>query len=849
LLDAHGWEARCAPFFLVSPTHICVGFIDTYNLKNMADLVARLKVDSKEYDSKIERARSGLLHLEQSLHDAGKTFADADKNQVAFTRSLGNMQTVSRTARGRLSELTKAYTDLRLQYKSLTDAEKQSPFGRALSGSLDQLRGRIETTRRELSDISGELGGGSKLGQFGDILDTIGQKMGATGNLTDMLTSKTALLTGAIGASVTAVAAATKEWAAYNNEIAKQDQITQVTTGLQGGGAERMTDAARSISSVYGTDFREVINAANTLMTQFGESGDDAIQLIRDGMQGMLQGDGAKLLTMIQQFAPSFRDAGISASQLVAIIHNSEGGIFTDQNMNAIVMGIKNIRLMTNATSEALAKLGIDGKKMSEQLNDGSLTIFQALRQVSDAVTNVGTGSQTAGEVMQQVFGRQGAAAGTNLGKAIATLNTNLEETRTQTGELGKSYADLEAANERLNRAIRDCFEYDGWKTMTIGLKTGLVTALAAVAEKLGDIKEFVTGIEVAGTNVFDAIRTSAINSLGPLGKVLNLLIDINKAKGGIGSGGDAGAALGAAIGTPAAAGGQSPAPAVVTPKNRGGVGTTKTEPTVTGGLKGLKELDGEALHVTESMKGLREQLSNYRKTAENADNPMDYARAQQGIADTQAKIKVQPMALRLGIDTESMMEVQSGIDSFAEQLRSQLKPLEIKPAIDTKVFRMTSEEATKAASAIGSIGSALQSIEDPGAKVAGLIATAIGNIALTFASSLKGTVGPWDWIAAAAAGTATLLTTIASIKSATAGHFAEGGMVKGNSYSNDQIPIMANAGEIVLNRAQASSIAGQLQGNGGGNMSPSWISGEQIYVAMNRYTRRTGRGEIVTWK
>jgi hypothetical protein len=73
--------------------------------------------------------------------------------------------------------------------------------------------------------------------------------------------------------------------------------------------------------------------------------------------------------------------------------------------------------------------------------------------------------------------------------------------------------------------------------------------------------------------------------------------------------------------------------------------------------------------------------------------------------------------------------------------------------------------------------------------------------------------------------------------------------MVKGNSYSNDQIPIMANAGEIVLNRAQASSIAGQLQGNGGGNMSPSWISGEQIYVAMNRYTRRTGRGEIVTWK
>lgn len=820
----------------------------------MADLVARLKVDSKEYDSKIERARSGLLHLEQSLHDAGKTFADADKNQVAFTRSLGGMQTVARTARGRLSELTKAYTDLRIQYKSLTDAEKQSPFGKDLNSSLEQLRGRIETTRRELADISGELGGGSKLGQFGDILDTIGQKMGVTGNLTDMLTSKTALLTGAIGASVTAVAAAAKEWAEYNSELAKQDQITQVTTGLQGGGAERMTDAARSISSVYGTDFREVINAANTLMTQFGESSDDAIQLIRDGMQGMIQGDGPKLLSMIQQYAPSFRDAGISASQLVAIIHNSEGGIFTDQNMQAITLGIKNIRLMTNSTSEALAKLGIDGKKMSEQLNDGSLTIFQALRQVSDAITGVGTGSQAAGEVMQQVFGRQGASLGTNLGKAIATLNTNLEDTKTQTGELGKSYADLEAANERLNRAIRDCFEYDGWETMTIGLKTGLVTALAAVAEKLGEIKGWLTSLETAGVKEFDFLRERALASLGPLGQVLNMLVAIGKAKNaiaGIGSGGDAGAALGAAIGTPVGGGTQNPAAAVLASTGKSGKagGANKTEPTIEGGLKGLKELDGEALHVTESMKSLREQLSNYRRAAENADNPMDYTRAQQGIADTQARIKAQPMALKLGLDTESMMEVQEDMQSFAEQLRAQIQPIKVDAAVDTKSFKLTSEEATKAASAISSIGSALQSIEDPGAKVAGIIATAIGNIALTFASSLKGTVGPWDWIAAAAAGTATMLTTIASIKSATAGHFAEGGMVKGNTYSNDQIPIMANAGEIVLNRAQASSIAGQLQGSGGGNMSPSWISGEQIYVAMNRYTRRTGRGEIVTWK
>jgi hypothetical protein len=78
----------------------------------------------------------------------------------------------------------------------------------------------------------------------------------------------------------------------------------------------------------------------------------------------------------------------------------------------------------------------------------------------------------------------------------------------------------------------------------------------------------------------------------------------------------------------------------------------------------------------------------------------------------------------------------------------------------------------------------------------------------------------------------------------------AAGGVVAGNTYSGDQIPAMLNAGEVVLNRAQAGVLASAIQDNGGGGgYQPSHISGEQIYIAMNRYTRRTGKGEIVTWK
>ena len=140
-----------------------------------------------------------------------------------------------------------------------------------------------------------------------------------------------------------------------------------------------MTDTVRALADTYNIDFREAINAANTLMTQFGINGEEAINLIKDGMQGMIIGDGGKLLTMIQQYAPAFRDAGISASQLVAVIHNTEGGIFTDENMNAIVQAIKNIRLMKDTTKDALRSIGIDGDAMAKQLNDGTITLKEFL--------------------------------------------------------------------------------------------------------------------------------------------------------------------------------------------------------------------------------------------------------------------------------------------------------------------------------------------------------------------------------------------------------------------------------------------------------------------------------------
>ena len=521
----------------------------------MADIIARLVLKSGEFDSKIKRAVSGLQQMERECKATGGTLAILEKDQLNYIRSIGKMETVSQSARGKIAELKQGFVEFSVMYKNLSKEAQQGDFGKALAASLDQLKGRIREAESTLAGAESDMKG------FGGALVDLGSKMGVPSEMMGLITSGSIGLAAGLGAVATAAGMAANAFAEYNAELAKQDQVTTVTTGLTGDEASKMTDAAASISKVYGADFREVINAANTLMTQFGESGETAMQIIRDGMQGMIEGDGGKLLSMIQQYAPSFRDAGISASQLVAVIQNSEGGIFTDQNMNAIVMGIKNIRLMTNATSEALAQLGINGQEMSRKLNDGSMTIFEALKQVANAIENTNSGSQAAGEVMQQVFGRQGAMAGTKLGEAIATLNTNLEETKTQTGAVGDSLAKLELAQENLNSVMRETFGMNGWEDMSNTLKTSVVEAIAGVLKAWKAVADFsnnlydwykwafgdfvqiittlvlpgITGITdaletvgVTGKAIFDTIKNAAIGAIGPLGSLIAMLMQLS---------------------------------------------------------------------------------------------------------------------------------------------------------------------------------------------------------------------------------------------------------------------------------------------------------------------------------
>lgn len=123
----------------------------------MGDVITRLKVDSTEYDSKIKRAAEGLQHYADQCRKAGGTLQYVDDEAMAFARSLGRMETSAKSVRAKMLEFSEAIATLTVQYRRMSDEEKNGAYGKALQQSLTQLKARAGELKDAMSDTNEEV--------------------------------------------------------------------------------------------------------------------------------------------------------------------------------------------------------------------------------------------------------------------------------------------------------------------------------------------------------------------------------------------------------------------------------------------------------------------------------------------------------------------------------------------------------------------------------------------------------------------------------------------------------------------------------------------------------------------
>lgn len=137
---------------------------------------------------------------------------------------------------------------------------------------------------------------------------------------------------------------------------------------------------------------------------------------------------------------------------------------------------------------------------------------------------------------------------------------------------------------------------------------------------------------------------------------------------------------------------------------------------------------------------------------------------------------------------------------------------------------------------------------QDSAAAKAGLVLQAIGQIILGFAqaSAQDSKLGVIGWVAAIAAGTAVMISTISQLQS-----FSQGGIFQGSKTVGDHNLARVNSGEMILTNTQQGNLfrildnnTAGLGGNGVG-VSSVRVKGSDLYLALSNYSKvqsKTGR-------
>lgn len=712
----------------------------------MADVVAKLRLDSQEYDQKLKRATEGLVHYADGCRKVGGTLEHVDEGMVEFARSLGKMETVSTSARGQLNELTKAFTEMSFRYSKMTEDEKKGEYGKALKSSLDELKVRINDTKGNLDDIGKSLNGG---GGLSGALDAIAGKFGMN---IEQLTK----FGGVLGAASAALKVSKDAFFASEQNIDEWGRVVAAGEGVYEG---FLTALNTGDISGYLNNINTIINAAREAYNELDRlSTQKAIDNSRSQAQRVENERARAMLRTGRYIAPN---DGRRAAM-------AEGTILTPAQK----------------------------QKLAQQLENGLKTANTIVRSEIDQTTKAINALYKEQAAVLQMSSKE-FRAGTS---SMEEFDKRLEGYRNYVNfEREHTYNDGRSAVSHRDNAVNPYEQYKAW---------GVFKDDGKLFQKINDL-----------------INQRASLQSQNYGNIAQAYRSINTATKQTGGGGGRGGSGG------------------------GGTDITYAENSITAQTKLVSELTKKWNDASDEMR------TGYLVLLVEAENKLKEMQDQQkAIREmmTMGEIKgISPVGLADQIGP-SMKDIE---DELARN------PIKLHVEIDTEkvksIQKMAQIQKTlgNVADAASSIGQAFNSIEDPAAKVAGTVAQAIATMALAYAQASAATSNEgWGWIAFAATGLATMMSSISAIHSATG--YAQGGVVKGSSYSGDNMMFGGdglyglNAGEVVLTKAMQGNLASQLQesGGGGGGVQVARISGEQIYVALDRYLKRSGRGELLTW-
>lgn len=420
-------------------------------------------ISRNEYKVQTEAINATIKEYQYNVRALQKEVQNSIRQEEQQEGSLKSM-------RAELSNLTKAYSEMSKAERDSAKGKELQNHINALTDDIKEVEEGIQLYQRSVGNyknaITEAIFGNSRFGaSLQAIVDMAGKSDGLIGQLSTRIGAFKTTVLGLFTnpyflamAGVAGVGMAFKWFYDYNKGLMEATRLTKEFTGYTGEALETMRNSIAATADSMGKDFNDVLATADNLMANYHLSGEEAMKVINDGFASGADISG-DMLNKIQQYAPTFHDAGISADQMVAIIQQTRSGIFSDKGLDIIDMASKKIREMSSGTASSLDAIGISSKQVQQDLAKGTKSTFDVIQEVSTKMKNFGADSQQVGDVLKNVFGKQGAQAGIQLIEQLDTMTTDIEEVKKQTGEWGETQLENIKLHKELNTYLSSMFD------------------------------------------------------------------------------------------------------------------------------------------------------------------------------------------------------------------------------------------------------------------------------------------------------------------------------------------------------------------------------------------------------
>ena len=788
----------------------------------MADSILRLKVESSEYDAKLKKAAEGIRHLADVAHKSGGELTGLEKAEIDYIRSLGEMETKSRSAAGKVRELESTFKELKVVYDQLNDVEKADEGGKALAASLEQLKQRAQEARAQLDSASKSLNdNGQQAQQSSGMLDALASKF--TINIDALKLFDMGLKAAGVALDVAkdAFFASETNVDEWGRTIASAEGI--YNSFLQSLNSGNFSDFLNNIGQVTQAA-RDAYNALDELGTRMTIINPERAKLqarqqelratIRRNGQDSDVGKAA--LAELKQIEPKLSQSFKTESQMNRKAFESlvkqrlaEGGINLDQKsfrqfMSTFSSDAAFRRLRNNATGSITQEV-VPGQAYNPNAVRATRTVDtrnteqKLLDLFTDEWRKANSGYLTA------AYNAQGAAASNALGNSRYLKETGGGSGSGSGSGSKTTKADLEKINGLIPEAeakVKSIQEQirQSWDEGRIEELNGELVKAQEELKRLQDLGKPVDFDKLFPMKNLESDQTS-MPSLSTFDKAVesarttisdrNIEVDQESIK----------SLLEVAV----------------------QYGLDELQPD----FESLQETMGEGLNIPdEAFANLQEKINEELKKMGIDPINLDLKTGKlKGDEDEDKESVTEKLLKKINTLSGGLSSIASGLSSFGIEL-----PKEISAAIN--VISGVAQIITGVQAVISLFGA-----QDTVLKTQEITQLGILNGELTVLNSLLP-----ELIAAEA-----IPFQLGGVV-----HAAQGfsGTVTGMSYSGDNIPIMANAGEVVLTRAQAGVIADAVSGGGGGGgVLYTEVSGDALRIILDRSSRKRSKGTYMTTK